>query len=266
MTWNELAKNLPYGQTTRAPCPSCGEGTQTSAAIVNHNAKAYTIHCFACDYHDFESKGILSLEERKRIQDLNTEALRAVRDIKLPEDIDYDPNNFSREARMWLYRSGLTPSVWKQYRIGYSKRLERVVLPVYNAKGALIWYQCRAILKGQKPKYIQPSRDRGRVLFTATAPESVGRAILVEDIMSAIRVGNAGCTAVSLLGTKITEGQAGYLSKFERCTVWFDGDTAGRRGSNNIRKTLSLLTECDNIRTTEDPKFYSNKQIQEILA
>tara|TARA_R110000851_G_scaffold5915_2_gene24016 strand:+ start:537 stop:1244 length:708 start_codon:yes stop_codon:yes gene_type:complete len=235
---------------------------------VNHNAKAYTIHCFACDYHDFESKGILSLEERKRIQDLNTEALRAVRDIKLPEDITYEPTEFSREARMWLFKGGLTPSVWKQYRIGYSKRLERVVLPVYDTNNTLIWFQCRAVLKGQSPKYLQPSRDRSNVLFTAGIATDRARAIVVEDIMSAIRVGEATTTelAVSLLGTKITEGQAAYLGQFERCTSWLDGDKAGRRGSNNIRKTLSLLTECDNIRTTEDPKFYSNKQIQEILA
>jgi len=269
MTWNEIAKNLPCGQNDRADCPSCGEGTNTNAAIVNHNPKYYSIHCYACDFNDFESKGVLSLAERQRINELNEAALRVVRKIELPKDISYDPEDFSREARMWLYKGGLTPSVWKQYSIGYSKMLERVILPVFNATGDLIWFQCRAVLAGQKPKYIQPSGDRSNILFVANKTQSTSRVVVVEDIMSAIRVGlatfDSNTQVASLLGTKVTSGQAEYLGQFAICTTWLDGDKAGKRGSYDIRKTIGLLTCCDNIRTEEDPKAYSNKQIQDIL-
>jgi len=265
MAWLDLAQNLPFGHTGRCECPSCGIGTGATAAIINHNAKAYTVHCFACDFHDFHSKGILTLAERKRINDLNDEANKQVHKLELPEDTTYTPEDFSRSARTWLFKAGLTPTVWKKYNIGYSKRLERVVLPIYNAAGELIWFQCRAILNGQKPKYIQPSANKSKVLFTANRKES-GRVILVEDIMSAIRVAGAvDTTVISLLGTKITPGQADIISTHSRCTLWLDGDTAGKRGSYNIRQTLGLLTDCDNVRTTEDPKFYSNKHIKEIL-
>lgn len=275
MTWQETAKNLPQGHTTRIDCPECGEGTNSSAAIVNHNPKYYSILCYACDFKEFESKGMVSLAERKRINDLNDEALRVVRKIELPEDTTYEPTEFSYEARIWLYKGGLTPSVWKKYRIGYSKSLERVVLPVYAETGDLIWFQCRAILQGQRPKYIQPSGSRGTTLFTGGSKATRSRVVVVEDIMSAIRVSEAQSaerqtvstpvSVAALLGTKITTGQAAYLGEFEECLIWLDGDKAGRTGAKHIRQAVGLLTTCRNIRTKEDPKSYSNKQIQEFV-
>ena len=271
MSWIDLAKQLPCGQHSRCDCPQCGAGTNTNAAIYNHNPKYYSIYCNACDYKAYESKGVLSLEERKRIQDLNDDANKhTIGPIKLPTDTTYDPTEFSREARMWLFKGGLTPTVWRKYRIGYSKSLERVVLPVYGSRDNLIWYQCRAILTGQKPKYIQPSRDRNNIYYTTGDTGNTRRTIVVEDIMSAIRVGEAilerGFSATSLLGTKVTMGQADYLSTFEEVTTWLDGDRAGKKGSYAIRKTIGLLTECNNIRTELDPKCYSNKHILEIVS
>lgn len=275
-TWLEVAQNLPCGHSERVDCDNCGVGTNTNAAICNHNPKYYSVHCYACDYNDYSSKGQLTLAERQRIQELNDEAIKGQnsRVIALPDDTTYNHAEFSREARMWLYAGGVSPSLWTKYSIGYSKRLERVVLPVYR-DGKLIWYQCRAILKGQRPKYIQPSGDRATVMFSSTQPykdnhleRTYERKIVVEDILSAIRVGNAGvqAEAVSLLGTKITAGQTSILSQADEVVTWLDGDKAGKKGSYSIRKTLSLLCDVSNIRTDEDPKAYSNKQIREILT
>ena len=269
MTWLDIAKNLPQNQHTRGDCPVCGEGTNTNAAIINHNSKYYSIYCNACDNKEYSSKGMLSLEERKRINDLNEQALTVVHKIELPKDTTYEPTEFSRDARTWLFKGGLSPSQWVRHRIGYSKRLERVILPVYDSTNSLIWFQCRAILSGQKPKYIQPTGDRSKVYYAAGDTRSTKRAVAVEDIMSAIRVGDAvrssQTTVVSLLGTKVTAGQAEYLSNFDEVTTWFDGDRAGKTGSKNVRQLVGLLTTCNNVRTVEDPKFYSNKHIKEIL-
>ena len=57
MNWLEIAKNLPLGQTARCDCPQCGVGTNTNAAIVNHNPKYYSVYCNACDCREYESKG-----------------------------------------------------------------------------------------------------------------------------------------------------------------------------------------------------------------
>lgn len=260
MNWLKLAQKLPVGQKTRTDCPICGKDTNTNALIVNHGIKAYNASCFACGYNPFQMKGIQTLDELKEIRRLNNEKLGYA--IKLP-------NDFTTEipliGRLWLYKSGLRPSVWKAYNIGYSERLKRVILPVYNKQGTLIWFQCRALLKGQKPKYIQPSRDKTGIVFEALGhAEDRNTVVVVEDIMSAIRVGETTNT-VSMLGTKADTDQINRLSEYNKVITWLDSDKAGVRGAANIRQAVSLLTNTTNICTTLDPKCYSNKEIRSTL-
>jgi DNA primase len=258
--WLELARQLPVGQKTRIDCPNCGNGTNTNAMIVNHGIKAYNASCFACGHNPFQMKGIQTLDELREIRRLNNETIG--KQIKLPDDFTTE---IPLIGRLWLYKSGLRPSVWQDYNIGYSERLQRVILPVYNKQGALIWFQCRALLKGQKPKYIQPSRDKTGIIFTSLGDKRVGNQIVVvEDILSAIRVGET-TKAISLLGTKADTVHINTLSGYDTVTTWLDNDNAGIRGASAIRQAVSLLTDTRNINTPLDPKCYDNRTIRRII-
>ncbi len=265
--WLEIAKQLPLGHKTRTDCPKCGEGTNTNAMMVSHSLKSYNGFCFACDHKPFEMKGKQTLEELKELKRINNESLQRTdaKRIELPDDFTRD---IPLEGRLWLYSNGITNRLSRQYNIGYSERLRRVVLPVYDSKGTLIWFQCRALLTGQKPKYLQPSGDKSSMVFqskqTSTTP-TTSEVVIVEDIMSAIRVGEVYNT-VSLLGTKADTAQINFLSKFDKVITWLDSDKAGKRGSAAIRQSLSILTETRDIRTRSDPKQYSRNQIEEILC
>jgi|TARA_Y100000034_G_scaffold46622_2_gene57345 hypothetical protein len=262
MSWLETAKNLPVGHKTRADCPECGAGTNTNAAIVNHSHKAYSLYCNACGANPFELKGKLSLTELAHIRSLNEHAKQPLRSIALPRDFSTD---IPREGRSWLYKAGITESIWREYNIGYSEAMRRVVLPVYNKAGNLIWFQCRAVLEGQKPKYIQPSRDRSEVLFYSRRDKTGdSKIVLVEDIMSAIRVGKQTPT-VSLLGTKISSYQANILSQYNTVYTWLDSDRAGVKGAALIRKRLGLTTDVRNITSSKDPKYLTDNKIREKL-
>lgn len=255
-----IAQTLPMGHHTRSDC-ECGKG---NTLIINHNQKFYSAHCFRCDFNKFHDKGVQTLAELAHIRELN-EAAAAYQPsaVVLPEDFTTD---IPLEGRLWLYGGGTTPTDWKKYGIGYSPALKRVVLPVYNAQRELVWFQCRSVLKGMKPKYIQPSRERSQITFFAS-PEGadLSRAVVVEDILSAIRVGKMIPT-YSLLGTKITDGQATLLSKYDHVYTWMDNDAAGKGGSKNIRQTLGLITEVSDIRTADDPKKLTNQKIKEMLC
>lgn len=257
MEWLEIAKNLQTGHKTRIDC-ECGDG---KTLIVNHNIKGYSCHCFRCDTNDFAGKGKQTLAELAHIRELNEQAETIDLPLTLPEDFTTD---IPLEGRLWLYSGGIHEQVWSHYGLGYSKSLHRVILPVYDSRRNLVWYQCRALSKGQKPKYIQPSKERAAVMFWGSRRDET-RVIVVEDILSAIRVGKH-CSAVSLLGTKITSAQAVALSKFSRVTSWLDNDKAGKDGAYKIRKTLSLLTEVDNIQSEVDPKKLSDKEIKVLLC
>jgi DNA primase len=261
--WLTIAENLALEHTARHDCPECGAGTNTNAAIISHRTRGYSIHCFACDYNDFESKGQLTLTELKRIAELNEQAQEPITQLELPHDYTTD---IPRHGRLWLYKGGITETTWKKYRIGYSELYDRVVLPVFDSEDNLIWFQCRALYKEQTPKYLQPSRDKSGVLFRARGcTESTRNAVIVEDILSAIRVGRHIST-YSLLGTKINTGQENVLSKHKSITTWLDSDRAGRRGAAKIRKSLGLVCETSNIVTECDPKELSDHEIKKILA
>ncbi len=263
MEWIAIAKALPTGQKTRTDCPNCGAGTNTNAAIVNHNIKYYSLYCNACGHNPVEQKGIQTLEELARIEELNTEASKSsfLQDGKiiLPKDITDD---IPIEGRLWLYQGGISPTTWKKYGIKYSPSLQRVILPV-ESNNEVVWFQGRAIHKGQKPKYLQPSHDKGDTLFAVQDRQSE-TAVITEDILSAIRVGKC-VDAFSILGTKISTGQAFKLSKYKKVYTWLDNDKAGKEGAYNIRRALHLLTDVGNITSDVDPKNLSNKEIEEIL-
>ena len=256
--WLDVAQKLPLGHKTRINC-ECGDG---KTLLVNHGYKAYNAYCFRCGENPFEMKGEQSLTELKRIRELNDEAKKSIYTCELPTDFT---NEIPREGRMWLFEAGITESTWRIHNIGYSEEMARVILPVYDASSNLVWFQCRAILAGQQPKYLQPSSGRDNILFESYGRETSDRVIVVEDILSAIRVGKL-CKSVSLLGTKISTAQIILLSKYDRITTWLDSDKAGVQGAYRIRKALELVTSTDNIVTELDPKLLSDKQIRRELC
>tara|TARA_R110002020_G_scaffold36419_2_gene109500 strand:+ start:4629 stop:5420 length:792 start_codon:yes stop_codon:yes gene_type:complete len=257
--WLTIAQTLPTNQSQRANC-ECGSG---NTLIINHNPKCYSAHCFRCDRNEYHDKGIQTLEQLAELRKLNEEAQNyKPAEVTLPEDFTTE---IPLEGRLWLYEGGLTPTTWKAHGIGYSPKLKRVVLPVYN-EGKLVWLQCRSLIKGQKPKYLQPSLERSTITFHH-APEGADKsvAVVVEDILSAIRVGKFVPT-YSLLGTKITDGQVNQLAQHDKVITWMDNDTAGKSGSRAIRRSVGLLADVANILTETDPKTLSDQRIKEELC
>lgn len=207
----------------------------------------------------------MTLQELRELDELNKKAEQQARQ----GTFEYLPADFTTElpleGRLWLYSAGLSPKDWKRYGVGYSETQRRVILPVYDDKGNLVWQQQRAIFDGQRPKYLQPSRDKGGTLcHIVPAGATRKRVVVVEDIMSAYRVGRVLPTA-SILGTKLSSGQAKELAKYSEVTTWLDGDRAGRDGAKAIRKSLGLVTKVTNVQTELDPKEYSDHDIRRIL-
>lgn len=254
-TWLESAKNLPQGGTTRIDC-HCGPGRTLK---VSHDRKAYSAFCFRCDYQPYEYVGERSIKELARIRELNAQADEPL-PLKLPEDYTED---IPLVGRLWLYSGGVGPSLWKKHRIGWSEKLQRVILPVYQGN-SLSWFQARAVHSGQKPKYLGPDGDRNSIVYQ-TGDGNSSRAILVEDMLSAMRVGEVEC-CYSLLGTKITTAQANILSKHDELVTWLDNDRAGIAGALSVRKAVGLLVDVHNIRTDDDPKCYSRGEIKQIIG
>lgn len=272
MNWLSLAQNLPLGRTSRCDCPECGEGTNTNAAILNHTVRGYSLFCHACGYNPHQNKGVQTLQELQRLKELNEQAEQYTdKHVRLPSDCREE---IPLAGRLWLYSAGLSPTLWREYSISYSERLQRVILPVYDSKGELIWYQGRAIHEGQRPKYLNPTVPKDGRMFLSDSSVTISSdttVIVCEDILSAIRVGKAASSfssdgnkyvAVSLLGTKLTTESINVLGNAKRVISWFDADNAGTRARSDLFKAVGIFTTVNSIRSERDPKRYSDQDIR----
>ena len=259
MGWLDLAKKLPTGHNVRFR--HCGKDT---AGVAYNNSDGYSFICHRCGEHGRQSVGYLNFKELIKIRQRNEEAKVALQSstVTLPYDFTTD---IPPEGMLWLLKASITPYMAKQAGFGWTPRYQRVILPVYR-DNKLTYYQARAVLQGQTPKYLNPKVDRASLLYVNRHSTSTNnRVVVTEDILSARRVFLAQTSAdtVSILGTKITIQQANQLANYDRVTMWLDPDKAGRNGDIKIRKLMNLVTETDYISLNKDPKLLTDMQIRD---
>lgn len=268
--WLKAAKALPYGGRDKIQC--CGRDASMS---IKHDSKGYFAYCHRCGGPErgFEPHGTLSLAsilERKKV----LENIKSG-ELKLPKDFTTD---IPAMHSVWLLRAGVTLPIAKAYGFGYSAYWNRVILPVYDAKG-LAAFTARSTI-GERPKYIARYRDasayfHARIELALPSamddPSYYSRSLVVtEDILSAVRVGRLR-SSFALLGTGTGDTQIAAILAASRngevpVYLWLDGDRAGRVSSSKLRRTLELCgVRVLVISTDRDPKLYSNRVIHEIL-
>jgi len=86
-------------------------------------------------------------------------------------------------------------------------------------------------------------------------------ALVVEGLIDKWRMGD-GCVAT--FGTKVTARQKKLLSKFKRIKILFDGDKAGREGSESLASDLAPFTDVSvfDLPDNTDPDKLSAKDIE----
>lgn len=239
--------------------------------MVSNEERGYRAYCFRCGPRGFVTHGDFSIDTLRRRRD--EFALLQEAHVRLPKDFTTEiPTN---EA-VWLYRAGISTALAKHYGFGFSPSLRRVVLPVYR-DSALVGFTARSTI-GAKPKYIERMVSPSSAIFiadTATAlpatedwPEGSGPDLVItEDILSAVRVGRLVRRCVSLLGTSANAYQLEHTEGCETIAVWLDPDRPGRVAAHKLERTLALQGyKTKRIRTEQDPKYYSNREIRRLLS
>jgi DNA primase len=272
--WLTKAKTLPAGQSMRIECCEADR-----SMLVSNKRKGYTGYCFRCREPLFQSHGEFSLAvlARRRAE----LALVQEREVKIPRDFSLD---IPTDEAVWLYKAGISPDIARYYGIGWSEYLGRIIIPTYE-NGELVAYTAR--LQSGKPKYLEKSSDPGGCIFVASpslilpsyrdwAHTAGPDAVLVEDNLSAIRVGRVVRHAVSLMGTSANARQLAAAlrshtglrgSSMGTVCVWLDPDRPGRVAADKLCAALRLLGyEVVNVATARDPKYYSNSAIKEFLT
>lgn len=266
--WLSTAKTLAAGRHTKIEC--CAN--DKSMRVCNEE-KGFRAWCFRCGASEFKAHGDFSIDQLKRRQ--AELALTQDRVVRLPHDFTTD---IPPSEAVWLYKAGVGPSVSSHYRFGYSPFLRRVILPIYK-DGVLDGYTARSTINA-RPKYIEKVVSPSSTVFVADPslalpwPEDGEYAlrphtVIVEDILSAVRVGRYVQSCVSILGTTIHAGQIRHALSTKDAgvvSIWLDPDKAGKKGARSIQRTLQLEGyDARIIQSDKDPKMYSNREIRRLL-
>lgn len=255
--WLDAAKRLAVGQKRRIR-HGCG---RTPALDIYNSGDCWSAYCFRCKERGWVPKEHQTLtirqEDTSRVHPVPATALH------ISQASQYE------QKQIWdlLIRKGCPPGIIPEEMLWYDKSTRRIL--IRQGRIAL----GRALSEQQSPKWMGYS-DTGRIppLFWTRyqAAEPTGPVILVEDSLSALKVAKAvqhyapesSLSVAAVLGTVVVPASLRLiLGRDVMCM--FDGDAAGKAGSDELKKRLSVFGNAfyDMRPRTGDPKDMSLEEI-----
>ncbi len=238
----------------------CSLGCNSSNAMAEYSDGW---KCFSCG----ESK-------RKRVVERTVQS-RIVKGLH-DEQKYYD---LPDKARAFLYKHHFTDELIEKYSICYAYDFQvwstrkqayfnsgdRLILPYTNC-GVFEFLEARTLDPLNDLKYVTVGGKQQ--LFKTYLNISPGIVVLVEDLLSAMRVGEV-CSAISLRGTSFNDKklcdivEAGHGD----FAVWLDSDKPGQEAAKQLIKKLGWMgaKNIHVIVTDKDPKCYSESKIKNFI-
>lgn len=260
MDWLDIAKSLPIGGSKKVE-HDCGEGLPL---VVFHNENVYGRYCHRCGKLPPVFKELPTLAERaeKAAQSKNADDVVAA-DRRPPMPAVFDPALWPKEARLWLFKAGLSIPEITSGGFYYHESTRRVVIPVV-ARGSLIYWQARRIFGSAAAKYLSMPGGRKNAIPVFGSGHGI---VLVEDLLSAYKIQTAGFRSLCLMGTSLLPQLWEYLLHEPEISIWLDPDKAGRTATTEVRNALALVGKsCRIIESARDPKLNSKASIREFLS
>lgn len=164
----------------------------------------------------------------------------------------------------YMFDRGFSISVLNEWSIGWDDISERITIPVRDRFGELVGFKGRSSDPNVHPKYLilgdAPGREP-RYGFDTYAKSQfvfgldralVDRAVLVEGELNAIALHQAGEEGgVAVSGSEFSKRQATQIiQSFSSAVIYFDGDDAGRHGT---QKVLDALEQYMPVSIVVDP-------------
>jgi len=137
---------------------------------------------------------------------------------------------------------GINEKTIERLNIGYNTSelySKRLVIPVYNNVGKLLWFEGRAIKKNIAPKYWRPAGSPvHETLYNYHKIRDKSYVIVVEGILDSILLDQWNFSSVCCFGSKLHIDQLIQLINFEKVYLCFDGDKAGIQAFREVKKKI----------------------------
>lgn len=240
----------------------CGDGKER--LYVTRTETGWIFHCHNCapvmsgryistkgDTPPSQTAKLIEATSQPRLQIMSDEEK-----VKLPEDFTLQ---IPREGASWLMSYGITEDEKKRYGIGFSPSLNRLILPVYREGVGLVFWQGRYLGKAnkKKPKYLSVMAKGQDKLFEIKNGNA--RVVVVEDILSAIKVGRH-TSAIALLGSYLPTTIYKRLSDYNKVGLWLDYDKY-KDAVAYAKRLREFGHSVINIHTPLDPKEQTDQAI-----
>ncbi len=208
------------GANIAVECPSCGKGGKRKLSI---HLESGQCHCWVCG---LRSKRVSSIISRHISRDVAAEYRRVceggtdLRDDEDPETKEPEkltlPDDFqpifsrssasdpdARQAVRYLMRRGLSVDDIVRFRMGISPQVRRrVIIPSFDAEGALNYYTARAIDPDITLRYTNCQVKKTDIVFNEVNIDWSRELVVVEGPFDLINCpDNATCILGSSLGT-----------------------------------------------------------------
>ena len=251
MAWQDTARSLTFGQKRKVA--HCGPDP---SAYISNRSVGLSLHCFRCGANEFVPHGRLSASDVLAMRQRDEEDAGS----GYPDVTSLADSGVPTPAHLWVLRAGITPErASEQYGFGWSDRSSRVIVPILHDGQPTGLWTGRAI-DGRKPKYLA-SKSASAACWYRLQRGKTTPVIVVEDVLSAIRIHEAGYNSLAVLGTTVGPTQATLVADYP-VIAWFDGDKAGRNGFVKLRKALAPYgVDPKRIQTERDPKQYGRREI-----
>ena len=144
---------------------------------------------------------------------------------------DLNINNYFRiEAEIYLKNRKIP--IGNLHVCTKGQYANRIVIPYYDAKGKLIYYNCRSLDKDNLLKYLGPPKEIGigksDVLFFPEWPKKGEKVFLTEGEFDALSICVSGLRGGGFAGKEMNEKQIVWLLETKCFPVFcLDGDKAG---------------------------------------
>lgn len=226
------------------------------------------VHCFSCGYtrtFDEMISDVMGIRDggefgRKWLLDNFINYDDDIRDINL--DID---RNTNKESSVYISDSELDKYRWShpywakrkineetciKFDLGYDKASDSITMPVWDYYGRCIGVTKRTVK--HKSFYIPEGVTKPVYLLNFAVKEQWNEIYLCESQINALYMNSLGYHACACFGTG-TEYQAQEIIKsgVKSVVICFDGDNAGRRGTEKMLKKLSGRLFCSYIEVPE---------------
>lgn len=227
-----LSSSIPIGNSSYFTCPKCHRPAKLG---ITKNPDVTIYQCFSasCDL-----KGAIKspLDKETLSVMLKNKTSVYTPPFNMP---DYFVEGLGSDDSLKLalkYNliSGYGKRAFKTY---YDPKLHRQVFLHTNLKGDVVGAMGRALRVGQKPKahiYLGSEKTPWKIGDSKTL-------VVVEDILSAIQVYNAGCTGIALSGTSIKLDYLNWFKGYDTIILCLDYDAAIK--SIEMKKLLDLCSE-----------------------